>query len=317
LIQKIIVPNFANSFLSAMGDAAILPAESGPLAMTTDSFVVSPLFFPGGDIGTLAVYGTVNDLAVAGARAAWLSLSLIIEEGLPTETLEKVLRSIAAAASGAGVQIVTGDTKVVPRGAVDQLFINTTGIGRQLPLLQSGLSSLQPGDVLIASGPIGQHGMAVLAARDGFQADPPLESDSASLMESVLALLENQTPLRTMRDATRGGTAAVLHEWSEATGLTMVVEEGRIPVSPGARALAELLGLDPLHVACEGVMILAVPAREASRVCQVLHQIPVTRGATIIGEVRTRKFAPVLVRRALGQEVPLEDPLGAPLPRIC
>ena len=317
LIQELIVPHFPNPLLSTMGDAVFLPASMGPMAMTTDSYVVSPLFFPGGDIGTLAIHGTVNDLAVAGAQAQWLSLSLIIEEGLATATLVKILKSIATAADGVGVQVVTGDTKVVPRGAVDQLFINTTGIGRQLPLVLTGLGTLQPGDVLIVSGPIGQHGMAVLAARDGFHSDPPLQSDSASLQASVLALLEDQTPLRAMRDATRGGVAAVLHEWSEATGLTLVVNENQIPVSPGVRALGELLGLDPLHVACEGTMVLAVPATEAARVCQVLRQLPTTREARAIGEVRVRQFAPVLVRRALGQEVPLEDPLGAPLPRIC
>lgn len=293
------------------------PTFTGALAMTTDSFVVSPLFFPGGNIGSLAVHGTVNDLAVAGARIEWLSLSLIIEEGLPLETLRKVLQSVAEAARKCQARVVTGDTKVVPRGNVDQLFLNTTGVGWQLPMALTGLETLQPGDCLIVSGPIGQHGMAILATRDGFETDPPLVSDSASLLDSVLALTQHQTPLRAMRDATRGGVAAVLQEWADTTGLSFVLDESRIPVSPGVRALGELLGLDPLHVACEGTMVLSVPAEEADRVCQVLRQCDVTRQATIVGEVRPRKLAPVLVRRTLGEEVPLEDPLGAPLPRIC
>jgi hydrogenase expression/formation protein HypE len=317
LIREVIVPRFANAHLSTLGDSALLPTLTGRLAMTTDSYVVSPLFFPGGDIGSLAVFGTVNDLAVAGAEAPWMSLSLIIEEGFPTETLQRVLESIAAASASLQLQVVTGDTKVVPRGVVDQLFINTTGIGLQIPLVLTGLETLQPGDVIIVSGPIGQHGMAVLAARDGFESDPPLQSDSASLLESVRALLDDQTPLRAMRDATRGGVAAVLHEWAEATGLTLVVDETRVPISSGVRALGELLGLDPLHVACEGTMVLAVPGPEAARACQVLSQCPTTRSAVAIGEVRARRHSPVLVRRGLGQEVPLEDPLGAPLPRIC
>jgi hydrogenase expression/formation protein HypE len=317
LIRDVILSRLSNPHLAALGDSVILPAGTGRCAMTTDSYVISPLFFPGGNIGSLAVHGTVNDLAVAGAQAQWMSLSLIIEEGLPMDTLGQVLESVAEAAAQSSVQVVTGDTKVVPRGAVDQLFLNTTGVGRQLPMILTGLETLQPGDVLIASGPIGRHGMAVLAARDGFTSDPPLQSDSASLLESVLALLEDQTPLRAMRDATRGGVAAVLHEWAEATGLTLIVDQSQLPVSDGVRAMGELLGIDPLHVACEGTMVLAVPRAEASRACRVLQQCAVTRQATSIGEVRTRKMVPVLVRRGLGQEVPLEDPLGAPLPRIC
>jgi hydrogenase expression/formation protein HypE len=290
---------------------------TGELAMTTDSFVVSPIFFPGGDIGSLAVHGTVNDLAVAGARMEWLSLSLIIEEGLPMETLHKVLQSVAQAARQSHAQVVTGDTKVVPRGNVDQIYLNTTGIGRRLPISLTGLETIQPGDAIIISGPIGQHGMAILATRDGFEADPPLVSDSASLLDSVLALTRYQTPLRAMRDATRGGVAAVLQEWAEVTGLAFVLDEARVPISPGVRALGELLGLDPLHVACEGTMVVAVPAEHAQHACQVLRQCPGTSQATVAGEVRERRLAPVLVRRALGQEVPLEDPAGAPLPRIC
>ena len=220
LIRRQIVPVFDNEFLRLAGDAAMLPAVRCPLAVTTDSFVVSPLFFPGGDIGSLAVYGTVNDLAVAGARPRWITLALILEEGLEIAVLERILASIAVAAKRVGVLVVAGDTKVVPRGAADQLFINTTGIGEVVATTPAGPLALEVGDELIVTGPIGRHGMAVMAAREGIEFDPPPRSDSAPLVDAVIAIQQSTVPVRALRDATRGGLGAVLHEWAEASGKT-------------------------------------------------------------------------------------------------
>ena len=276
LIRRQIMPVIDNEFLRLAGDAAVLPALRGPLAMTTDSFVVSPLFFPGGDIGSLAVYGTVNDLAVAGARPRWISLALILEEGLEIAVLERVLASIAAAAKRVGVLVVAGDTKVVPRGAADQLFINTTGIGEVIAAPPAGPHALEVGDELIVTGPIGRHGMAVMAAREGIDFEPPPRSDSAPLVDAVVALQQAAIPIRALRDATRGGLGAVLHEWAEASGKTLAVEERLLPVLPEVRGACELLGLDPIHVANEGTMVVAVPQGQADRAIDVLRKVSET-----------------------------------------
>lgn len=317
LVRERILPAVGGELLAQLGDAARLPAVSGPLALTTDSFVVTPLFFAGGDIGSLAVYGTVNDLAVSGARPLWISLAVIVEEGFDQATFDRVLASVAAAAKRARVEVVTGDTKVVPRGAADGLFLNTTGVGEILPPPLPGPTGLQTGDVLIVSGPIGCHGMAVMAGREGLQFDPPPTSDSAPLADATAALREAAVPLRAMRDATRGGLGAVLHEWAEASGLTLSVDEHRLPVTPAVRGVCEVLGLDPIHVANEGTMVVAVPADAVDATVEVLRSVPETREATVIGNVQPRGLAPVIVRRALGQAVPLDEPLGSPLPRIC
>lgn len=317
LIRESILPTLDNEYLRTAGDAALLPVCRGPLAMTTDSFVVSPLFFPGGDIGTLAVFGTANDLAVAGATPRWISLSLILEEGLEVEVLERVLASVASAARRIGVSIVTGDTKVVPRGAADQLFINTTGVGEIVGIPPSGPQSLAPDDELIVTGPIGRHGIAVLAAREGLDFEPPPETDCAPLLNAVAALRKAAIPLRAIRDATRGGLAAVLHEWAEECGHSIVVENGLLPVTPDVRGACELLGLDPIHVANEGTMVVGVPRGEASRAVEVLRGIPESSQSARIGAVVPRKLAGVVVRRGAGREIPLDEPVGAPLPRIC
>jgi hydrogenase expression/formation protein HypE len=317
LIRTRLIERLGNMYLDALGDAAVLPACDRPLVMTTDSFVVSPLFFPGGDIGSLAIYGTVNDLAVAGARPRWISLALVIEEGLPFSMLDSVVSSIAAAAQRAGVQVVTGDTKVVPRGAADKLFINTTGVGELVEPAPAGPASLQIDDVLVVSGPIGRHGMAVMAAREGFDFDPPPVSDSAPLVEVVEALRAARVPVRVMRDATRGGVAAVLHEWAEASGKTMSIDEGKLPVTPEVRGACELLGLDPIHVACEGTMVIAVPPAAAADALTALRRAPLAAAATAFARVQQRGFVPVVATRATGQNVPLDEPLGALLPRIC
>jgi hydrogenase expression/formation protein HypE len=285
--------------------------------MTTDCFVVSPLFFPGGDIGSLAVYGTVNDLAVIGAQPRWLSLALILEEGLELSTLQRVLASIAAAAERVGVPVVTGDTKVVPRGAADKLFINTTGVGEIVGRTPAGPAALDIGDQLIVTGPIGRHGIAVMAAREGLDFDPPPQSDSAPLIEAVDALRNAEVPVRALRDATRGGLGAVLHEWAEGSRKSLAIEEGRLPVTPEVRGACELLGLDPIHVANEGTMLVAVPQGEADAAIHALRQVAETAQAVSIGRVEPRGLAAVVVERGAQQKIPLDEPVGAPLPRIC
>jgi hydrogenase expression/formation protein HypE len=317
LIRQHILPKLDNEYLRLTGDAAMLPPCAGPLAMTTDCFVVSPLFFPGGDIGSLAIYGTVNDLAVAGAQPRWISLALILEEGLELSTLEQILASIAAAAKHVGVPVVTGDTKVVPRGAADKLFINTTGVGEIVGRAPAGPCALEVGDAIIVTGPIGSHGIAVMAAREGLEFDPPPQSDSAPLVDAVNALQHASVPVRALRDATRGGLGAVLHEWAEASGKSLVIEERRLPVTSEVRGACELLGLDPIHVANEGTMVIAVPQEDASEAINVLSQIAETAQAVRIGRVEIRGLAAVVMERGAHQKVPLDEPVGAPLPRIC
>lgn len=317
LIAQHIIPAFQNSALSSLSDAALLPALDGPVAFTTDSFVVSPLFFPGGDIGKLAVFGTVNDLVVSGARPRWLSLSLIIEEGLPVATLDRIIQSIAEAARTADVEIVTGDTKVVPRGAADQIFINTAGVGVLIAPVPPGASALQPGDELVVTGPIGRHGVAILASRENYGIDPVPRSDCASLKGLVDVLRDGGCPIRAMRDATRGGVAAVLHEWAEQSRLTMSITEATIPVTDEVRGVCELLGLDPLHIANEGTMVVAVPAGWGVRTVSLLRTEETGDHAAVIGSVVSQRIAPVIVRRLLGTDQPLDDPSGSPLPRIC
>jgi hydrogenase expression/formation protein HypE len=317
LIRERIVPELSNEYLQQAGDAAILPASNGRLAMTTDSFVVSPLFFPGGDIGSLAVYGTVNDLAVSGAEPRWISLALILEEGLELKILGRVLQSIAAAAERVGVRVVTGDTKVVPRGAADRLFLNTTGIGEIVASSPPGPASLLPGDALIVSGPIGRHGIAVMAARESLDFEPPPTSDSAPLLDAVRALRRARVPIAAMRDATRGGVGAVLHEWAEASAQTLVVDEARLPITSDVRGACEILGLDPIHVANEGTMVVAISREHVHRALEAWRSVAETEHAAIIGHVERRGIVPVVVERATGHRIPLDEPSGAPLPRIC
>ena len=318
LIQERIVHSLNNEYLIALNDAAQLPRINGPLALTTDSFVVSPLFFPGGDIGSLAVFGTVNDLAVSGARPLWLTLSLIIEEGFPLAILDRILESIARAVQETGIKVVAGDTKVVPRGTADGLFLNTAGVGEFILPIPSGPATLQVDDELIISGPIGRHGIAVLAAREELALEPLPQSDCGSLLRPAEQLREGLgDQVRCLRDATRGGVASVLHEWAEACELTLSIDERRIPVSAEVRGVCELLGLDPLHVANEGTMAIAVKQGAGAAALSLLQSFPETKNAQLIGSVTSKGIAPVTVQRTLGPEQPLDDPLGSPLPRIC
>lgn len=317
LIAECILPRFGNPILNERGDAAVLPRIEGEPVIATDSFVISPLFFPGGDIGKLCVVGTANDLIVAGAQPLWLSLGLILEEGLPMAVLEAVLDSIAATAGQMGMQVVTGDTKVVPRGAADGMFIATAGLGKSIEPALAGPAALEPGDAILVTGPIGKHGAAVICARENLQFDPLPKSDCGGLLEAADALRASGCGIRAMRDATRGGVAAVLHEWVEVGGRSILVDETALPVSDDVRGICELLGLDPIHLPNEGTMVVAVARDSALRARRALQQIGRHAQAAIVGRVQEARSSPVVVRRSNGIELPLDEPIGAPLPRIC
>lgn len=316
LIEDVILPRTGAP--RTFADAALVTASSRRLAIATDSHTVSPLFFPGGDIGSLSVYGTVNDLAVSGARPRWLTLSLIIEEGLPIAILERVLDSAAAAARQCQVLLVAGDTKVVPSGHADGLFLNTTGVGEMLPCVPVGPTAIQAGDRIIVSGPIGRHGMAVLCAREELGLESPVVSDSAPLTDSVCTLINTAgSAVRCLRDATRGGVSAVLQEWAAAAEYTFELAEDRIPVTDDVRGVCELLGLDPLYVANEGTFVAVVAADAAERAVSALREVSQSAAATVIGTVTPRGLCSVTVHRLLGPAQPLDEMSGAPLPRIC
>ncbi|QDU38104.1 Hydrogenase isoenzymes formation protein HypE [Maioricimonas rarisocia] len=318
LIDDEIRSRFRSGPLDALPDAAHVDVTGNRIAVTTDSFVVSPLFFPGGDIGSLAVHGTVNDLAVSGATPRWITLSLILEEGLPLPALGRVLDSFAAAACECAVEVIAGDTKVVPRGAADGMFLNTTGIGTITGSPPAGPQTIESGDVLLVSGPIGRHGMAVLCAREELALEPAPRSDSAPLTGVVETLLRAADGnVRAIRDATRGGVSAVLHEWADACELSFRLQESRLPVSADVRGASELLGIDPLYVACEGTLVAAVAPGVADQVIESLCSRPDSSGAAVIGSATDRTICPVTIRRTLGREQPVDEPTGAMLPRIC
>ncbi len=317
LLEEVVLAELGPVGPEALDDAACLGSADGELLTTTDAFVVTPLFFPGGDIGSLAVHGTVNDLAVCGAEPRWLAVSLILEEGLPFEQFRRVLRSVRRAAEDCGVTIMAGDTKVVGRGQCDQMFIIVTGVGTRRPGLRLSLSAVRPGDAILVSGPIAEHGMAVLVAREQLMLEGELRSDSAPVHHAVKHLLDACPEVHFLRDPTRGGVAAVLHEVAEATGWTLVVDEAAVPVSPPVRAACELLGLDPLHVACEGRFVAFVPEELAEQAVRALRDSGHAPQAACVGRVEDRGRAEVLVRTLLGLERVLDEPSGSPLPRIC
>ncbi|MBN1586381.1 MAG: hydrogenase expression/formation protein HypE, partial [Candidatus Omnitrophica bacterium] len=285
LIERMFLAGFKSLELDARHDAALLVAPGTALSFTTDSYVVQPLFFPGGDIGSLAVYGTVNDLAMSGARPLWLSAGFILEEGFPMEDLWRVVQSMRAAAAACGVRIVTGDTKVVDRGKGDGVFINTAGIGARENALAIGPAQVRPGDSVIVSGDLGRHGMAIMAMREGLSFESALESDCAPLVEPVAALLNAGVPVHCMRDLTRGGLASALVEIAEASKMQISIRESELPVCAEVQGACELLGLDPMYVANEGRFAAFVPAAEAGRALEILRSHPVSAGAVPIGEV--------------------------------
>jgi hydrogenase expression/formation protein HypE len=317
LIEKMLLPAFNNRWLDARHDSAVIELSGLRLAFTTDSFVVHPLFFPGGDIGSLAVHGTVNDLAMAGARPMFLSAAFILEEGLSMETLWQVVQSMGRAAEACGVRLATGDTKVVDRGKGDGIFINTTGIG----LLDHGLTieprSVQPGDAVVLNGDIGRHGTAIMTAREGLAFESSIESDSAPVAALVQGLIAAGIEVHCLRDLTRGGLASALVEIAEASKLHIEIEERSVPVRRDVRGACEVLGLDPFYVANEGRFVAFVPAPSAEQALDVLRSHPLGAGASIIGEARTELAGQVTVRTAIGGRRFMDLLSGEQLPRIC
>ncbi|MBK8254042.1 MAG: hydrogenase expression/formation protein HypE [Polyangiaceae bacterium] len=321
LIEGVIGPAFSNPNLNVHEDQARLPlnellSKGDRLAFTTDSYVITPLFFPGGDIGSLAVHGTVNDLAVSGAIPLYLSCGLVIEEGFDLITLGRVLEKMAAAAQNCGVQVVTGDTKVVPRGAADGLFINTSGIGVLPSHLHPSALALREGDVIISSGTLGDHGAAVVLARGQLDLSAAVESDSQSIVDLVQAVIA-QVPVVAMRDPTRGGLAAVLSEWAEASRVNISICMPDLPISPSVRSLCEVLGFDAVHLANEGKVILAVKPEHEALTLEILHAHPKGKSAAAIGRVRAAPSGLVTMRTGFGTETVLTLPAGEQLPRIC
>jgi hydrogenase expression/formation protein HypE len=322
LIDDVFVSEFDNAILAPLDDQARLGLAplaglGDRLAFTTDGFVVDPLFFPGGDIGKLAVCGTVNDLAVGGAVPLYLSCAAIIEEGCPVELLRRVARSMAAAASEAGVRIVTGDTKVVHRGACDKLFLTTSGVGVIRRGVELGAHLVQPGDAVVVNGLLGDHGAAILAARGDLVLDGPIASDCASLHGLVDILLRACPGTRFLRDATRGGVATVLNEIAEAAGVEIVIDEKLLPIREAVKGFCEILGLDPLYLANEGKLVAVLPASEANAAVAALRSHPLGAEACVIGRIAQGAEPRVLMRTVLGGSRIVDMLVGDQLPRIC
>jgi hydrogenase expression/formation protein HypE len=318
MIEGLFVPAFASPGLEQLGDAGALSVDGAELAMTTDSFVVKPIRFPGGSIGDLAVNGTVNDLAVSGAQPLALSLSLILEEGLPADDLRREVEAIAAAARAAGVEIITGDTKVVERGHADSMYICTTGLGRRDPRATLSPQGLRPGDRVLLSGSVGEHGTAIMLARDEFELDAEIESDTRSLWPVADALLGAAGEwLHCMRDATRGGVASVLNELARASGVALLVREAAVPVHPAVAGASEILGIDPMYVANEGKLVAFVAPERADEALAALRAVPGCEDAAEIGEVRADPPGMVLVETSFGGKRVMDQLVGDPLPRIC
>ena len=316
LIDKYLLPPLTNPLLARLDDSAVFDL-AGRLAFTTDSYVVSPIFFPGGDIGKLAICGTVNDLSMSGAQPLYLSLSFIIEEGLTISELKKVLESVKAATEEAGVQIVTGDTKVVNRGSADKLFINTSGIGVVPEGADISGSNAKAGDNIILSGAIGDHGIAVMSQREGLKFSAPVKSDCAPLNQLVSEMLSVSRQIHSLRDPTRGGLATTLNEFAEQSNVGITIEEDRIPIHDGVRGACELLGLDPLYVANEGKLIAVVARNDAGKILTKIKRNKYGAEAAIIGEVTDQHKGKVILKTRLGASRILDMLSGELLPRIC
>jgi hydrogenase expression/formation protein HypE len=318
LVEGLFVPAFDAGALGQLADAGGFAAAGAQLALTTDSFVVKPLRFPGGSIGELAVNGTVNDLAVAGARPVAMSVSLILEEGLEAEVLRREVEAIATAARDAGVEIVAGDTKVVERGHADGMYVCTTGVGERDPRAALAPGDLRPGDRILVSGSIGEHGTAIMLARGELGLSADIESDTRSLWPTVDALLDAAGgDLRCLRDATRGGVASVLNELARASRVAIVVREGQVPVRPDVAGAAELLGIDPMYVANEGQLVAFVAPDAAGAALEAMRSVPGGELAAEIGEVKTEPPGMVLVETTFGGRRVMDQLVGDPLPRIC
>ncbi|NQV38042.1 MAG: hydrogenase expression/formation protein HypE [Candidatus Marinimicrobia bacterium] len=317
LIDKLIIPRFTNKTLDKLEDQAILDIPGGKIAFSTDTFVVDPIFFPGGNIGELAINGTVNDVAMSGAKPIALSVGFVLEEGLPLETLHRILLSMEEAAKIAGVQIVTGDTKVVSRGSCDKIFINTSGIGLVPDGVNIDMSQIKTGDKIILSGTIADHGMAVLTTRKGLSFQSRVKSDTAALNGLVDTILNVTKDVHAMRDPTRGGVATTLNEFAKQTQLGICIREDRIPVEPDVKGACEVLGIDPLYVANEGKLICVVPHEHAESVLAAMRRHPLGRQSVILGEVVNDHPGMVTMKSLLGAKRIIDMPIGEQLPRIC
>ena len=317
LIDRLFLPRFANPILNRLEDQATLELPAGRVAMSTDTFVVDPIFFPGGSIGDLAVNGTVNDVAMSGAAPLYLAVAFVLEEGLPLADLHRVLVAMEEAARTAGVVVVTGDTKVVPRGACDKIFITTTGIGVVPAGVTISAASLRPGDAIILSGTLADHGMAILTTRQGLSFHSRIQSDTVALYGLVATMLAVCPTIHALRDPTRGGAAATLNEFARSSRVGIVLEEARLAVRPEVRGACEVLGIDPLFVANEGKLIAAVPEDAAAEVLAAMRNHPQGCEAAIIGRVTARHPGLVVLRTVLGAERIVEMPVAEQLPRIC
>ena len=317
LLQSVVLPRFQNELLAPLHDGAIFELDGSRIAFSTDSYVVSPIFFPGGDIGKLAVHGTVNDLAMCGARPHYLSVAFILEEGLPMADFRRIVQSMHVAAIEAGVLLVTGDTKVVDRGKADKLFINTAGVG----LVRAGVniqpSRAQPGDKIIINGPIAVHGIAIMSVREGLEFETKIASDTAPLNGLVESILDECEDIHVLRDPTRGGITSALSEIAQAARVGMLLDEARIPISEEVKGACEILGLDPLYVANEGKLLTILPAANADRVLAAMHAHPLGQAAAIIGEVTADHPGYVLMKTRVGGTRVVDMLSGEQLPRIC
>jgi len=317
LVEHLFLPAFRNEQLEGLGDAAVFNINGSRLAMSTDSFVVRPLFFPGGNIGELAVNGTVNDIAMSGATPLYLSAGFIIEEGLPLATLGAIVDSMAAAAQKAGVRLITGDTKVVDKGHGDGVYINTSGVGVIPEGVHIGPHRAQPGDVVILSGTIGDHGMAVMSVREGLAFETTIESDTAALNHLVAAMLAVTNDIHVLRDPTRGGVASTLNEIAQSSQVGIVLDERKLPVKTAVRSACELLGMDPLFVANEGKLLAIVPAAAAEAVLAAMQAHPLGQEAAVIGQVVSQHPGMLVAKTGIGATRVVAMQIGEQLPRIC
>ncbi len=317
LIEHIFLPAFRNDRLASLGDSAVFDVDSGRLAMSTDSYVVQPLFFPGGCIGDLAVNGTVNDLAMSGAQPRYLSAGFIIEEGFPIAQLQQIAQRMGDAARQVGVAIITGDTKVIEKGHGDGLYINTSGVGVVPDGVNIGPTRAEPGDAVIVSGTLGDHGMAIMSVREGLEFESTIESDSAPLHGLVASILDACPEVHVLRDPTRGGLAASLNEIAQSSDCGIEIEDPCIPIKPTVQSACELLGLDPLLVANEGKLVCLVPGESAQPVLAAMQSHPIGRDAAIIGKVVSQRPGMVIARTAIGATRVITVPIGEQLPRIC
>ena len=316
LIHRVFEANFSNPNLTA-DDAAVLPAPQGRMAMTTDGFIVSPAFFPGGNIGKLSICGTVNDLACMGAKPKYLSCAFVIEEGYPMEKLEQIAEAMAKTAAEAGVQIVSGDTKVAGKGQVDGVFITTTGVGEILPGAETSGTKAEAGDVVIVTGDVGRHGCTILLARDEFGIEADVTSDCAPLWGAVESVLNETKNVHVIRDATRGGVGTVLYEIAHQSNVGVRIEASAVPVDPAVQGVCRMLGLEPLYLACEGRLVIIAPKAEAPAILKALQSQPYSQGAAVIGEITAAQPGWVVMKTEIGSETLLPQPTGELLPRIC